>query len=454
MYDPIIDKSISSNQPYPSSYWADVAGTAPASDGQINKDINVDVAIIGAGYTGLSTALHLARNYGIKATVLEANKTAWGASGRNGGFILKSSGRKPYSTMQSQWGEEVMRGIYNEMCAGVDTVKSLISEGIDCDQQENGYIRVAHKPSMLKSLIDTASLQKKMFGYDVQVLSRDELHQQYMRDDNAYGAIRYQDGFGINPLKLAWGYQELAQKAGATIHCDSPVEQWRSVTSHTPGQSNQAHQVLHTPNGIVKAKKVVIATNGYTPKSLHPLVKNRTLPVLSQVIVTQPLTSEQLAACNFLTSNVIMDTRALKYYYRKLPDNRILFGGRGAITGKGAEDPYYANRLLAVLKTNFPALTSIKYDYTWSGWLSMSLDDMPHIYQNEQQNIFYAMGYCGSGVSFSVQAGKRLAQKVAGEISPDLPLYQKALPKFPFAPLRRVGQWGYFQYGKVKDQWF
>ncbi len=453
MYDPIVDKSIKSNQPYPDSYWADVSGTPPTASGQLNKDISVDVAIIGAGYTGLSTALHLARDHGIKATVLEANKTAWGASGRNGGFILKSSGRKPYSAMQSQWGEEVMRGIYNEMCAGVDTVKSLISEGIDCDQQESGYIRVAHKPSMLKSLIETASLQQKMFGYDVQVLSRDELHQQYMADDNAYGAIRYQDGFGINPLKLAWGYQELVQKAGVNIHCNSPVEQWYEESSHAQGKLNQTNQVLHTPNGIVKAKKVVVATNGYSAKSLHPLIKNRTLPVLSQVIVTQPLTAEQLAACNFLTSNVIMDTRALKYYYRKLPDNRILFGGRGAITGKGAEDPYYANRLLSVLKANFPPLASIKYDYTWSGWLCMSLDDMPHIYHNEQQNIFYAMGYCGSGVSFSVQAGKRLAQRVVGESLPNLPLYQKPLPKFPFAPLRRVGQWGYFQYGKIKDQW-
>ncbi len=453
MYDPIIDKSISSEQPYPNSYWADVAGSAPTASGQLNKDVSVDVAIIGAGYTGLSAALHLVRNYGIKATILEANKTAWGASGRNGGFILKSSGRKPYSTMQSQWGEEVMRGIYNEMCAGVETVKSLISEGIDCDQQENGYIRVAHKPSMLKNLIETASLQQKMFGYNVQVLSRDELHQQYMADDNAYGAIRYQDGFGINPLKLAWGYHKLVQKAGVNIHCNSPVEQWHEEFSYAHEKLSQTNQVLHTPNGIVKAKKVVIATNGYSAKSLHPLIKNRTLPVLSQVIVTQPLTAEQLAACNFLTSNVIMDTRALKYYYRKLPDNRILFGGRGAITGKGAEDPYYANRLLSVLKANFPPLTSIKYDYTWSGWLSMSLDDMPHIYHNEQQSIFYAMGYCGSGVSFSVQAGKRLAQRVAGETLPNLPLYQKPLPKFPFAPLRRVGQWSYFQYGKIKDQW-
>ncbi|ARD45328.1 FAD-binding oxidoreductase [Colwellia sp. PAMC 21821] len=449
MYDPLHDKSPGCDEKYPDSYWADVAGTPPEHDGQLDRDIEVDVAIVGAGYTGLSCALHLAREHGIKATVLEANQTAWGASGRNGGFVLKSSGRKPYATMQKQWGEEVMRGIYQEMCEGVDTVKSLIAEGIDCDQQDPGYIRVAHKPSMFKDLISAAKLQQKMFGYDVQILSRQDLHQQYMADQNAHGAIRYQDGFGINPLKLAWGYQRLARQAGVKIHCATPVESW-----HEQGQNEKTLQVLHTPNGIVKAKKVVIATNGYTPNGFHGLVKNRTLPVLSQIIVTQPLSPQQLEACNFLTSNVIMDTRALKYYYRKLPDNRILFGGRGAITGKGAEAPYFSERLLKVLKTNFPALENINYDYTWSGWLSMALDDLPHIYQNEQQNVFYSMGYCGAGVSFSVQAGKRLAQKVAGLDTPNLPLYQKALPKFPFAPFRRVGQWGFFQYGKVKDTWF
>lgn len=458
MYDPLIDESLSANAPYPNSYWAGVTeanttGKAPSDDGKLNSDITVDVAIIGAGYTGLSTALHLAREHGIKATVLEANRTAWGASGRNAGFILKSSGRKSYESMQAQWGEEVMRGIYQEMCEGVDTVKSFISEGIDCDPQDNGYIRVAHKPSMLKSLLDTAALQKKMFGYNVQEISREQLHQDYMADQNAFGAIRYQDGFGINPLKLAWGYQELARKAGVTIHCDSPVDNFEQELTQKPGQKSQTSHLLHTSNGIVKAKKVVIATNGYTAKNFHSLIKSKTLPVLSQIIVTQPLTKEQLAACNFLTSNVIMDTRALKYYYRKLPDNRILFGGRGAITGKNSADPYYANRLLSVLKSNFPALASIKYDYAWSGWLCMSLDDMPHIYQNEQESIFYAMGYCGSGVSFSVQAGKRLAQKVAGLTVPNLPIYQTPLTTFPFAPLRRVGQWGYFQYGKVKDRW-
>ena len=445
MYDPLHDKSPGCGEAYPDSYWAKTSGDAPENDGTLEQDIDVDIAIIGAGYTGMSCALHLAREHGIKAHVLEANQTAWGCSGRNAGFILKSSGRKSFSVMQKQWGEEVMRGIYREMSAGVDTVNQLINEGIDCDPQPLGYIKVAHKANKLKELTDLAKLQKEMFGYEVQILSKDELSQQYMNDQNAYGAIRYQDGFGLNPLKLAWGYQKLARKAGAKIYCSTPVTDWC--------EGEKQHQLI-TPQGIVNARKVVIATNGYTPQNFNTLVSERTLPVLSQIIVTEPLTDEQISACNFLTSNVVMDTRALKYYYRKLPDNRLLFGGRGAITGKGAEDPYYANRLLSVLKTSFPPLQSLDIAYAWSGWICMALDDLPHIYQNQTKDIFYSMGYCGAGVSFSVQAGKRLADKVAEKSVPDLPLYDRALPKFPLAPLRRVGQWGYFHYGKIKDTWF
>lgn len=448
MYDPLHHAFPGNGEAYPNSYWADSAmqssnhQNTPPDDGAITSDISVDVAIIGAGYTGLSCALHLAREHNINAHVLEANQTAWGCSGRNAGFILKSSGRKTYASMQAKWGEEVMRGIYAEMCAGVDTVNALIAEGIDCQAQAPGYLKVAHKPSMFKALLAQAKLQQDMFGYDIERLSQAQVRQQYMDDQNAYGALRYHDGFGLNPLKLAWGYQVLARAAGAKIHTSSPVTDWQTI-------NNQ--QCLITPRGRVTANKVVIATNGYTPKGFHPLIESKTLPVLSQIIVTEPLTDEQIAACNWLTSNVVMDTRALKYYYRKLPDNRILFGGRGAITGKKADDPYYPKRLLAVLKSSFPALKNLNYQYAWSGWICMSLDDIPHIYQNDEHSVFYAMGYCGSGVSFSAQAGKRLAQKVAGQTVPNLPLYQSPLPKFPLAPLRRLGQWGYFHYGKLKD---
>ena len=451
MYDPLHDTSPGYGEQYPDSYWANTSGTAPDNDGELTQDLDIDVAIIGGGYTGLSCALHLAREYGIKAHIFEANQTAWGCSGRNAGFILKQSGRMSFAAMQRKWGEEVMRGIYQEMSAGVDTVNQLISEGIECDAQAMGYIKVAHKENKLNELTALAKLQKDMFGYNVQVLSKSELSAQYMDDQNAFGAIRYQDGFGLNPLKLAWGYQRLANSAGVKIHCSSPVIAW-----HEKREKNLCgrHQELITPQGKVSARKVVIATNGYTPKGFNNIVTNRTLPVLSQIIVTEPLTAEQISACNFISSNVVMDTRALKYYYRKLPDNRLLFGGRGAITGKGADDPYFSNRLLSVLKTSFPALSSLNIAYAWSGWICMALDDIPHIFQNDAKDVFYSMGYCGAGVSFSVQAGKRLADKVAEQEVPNLPLYNRPLPKFPLAPLRRVGQWGYFHYGKIKDRWF
>ncbi|TKB46903.1 NAD(P)/FAD-dependent oxidoreductase [Thalassotalea mangrovi] len=443
MYDPLHHPNPGSGEPYPNSYWATTIETQNSVRESLTGDIETEVLIIGAGYTGMSTALHLAREHHIQPLVIEANQTAWGCSGRNAGFILKSTGRMAWSAMQKKWGEEVMRGIYQEACSGVELVNNLIDEGIDCQVQEKGYLKVAHKPSMMNTLTEQASLLNRLFGYDVQVLSKQELHQHYMQDEMAFGAIRFDDGFGLNPLKLALGYQELLAKAGVKVH------------TGTPALSCERHgdwHVVTTPKARIKAKKLVIASNGYTAKGFNPVINNRFLPVLSQIIVTQPLTQEQLQACNFLTSNVVMDTRALKYYYRKLPDNRILFGGRGAITGKGAQDPYYADRLLAVLKQSFPALSAIGYDYAWAGWICMSLDDIPHIY--EQDNVFYGMGYCGSGVSFSVQAGKRLAQRVAGMPMPQLPLYSRGLSKFPLPAMRRTGQWMYFQYGRVKDKYF
>ncbi|MCF6194951.1 MAG: FAD-binding oxidoreductase, partial [Kangiellaceae bacterium] len=318
MYDPLKDQSPGIGAPYPNSYWADNATGEPENNGVLQSDIDVDVAIIGGGYTGLSCALYLAKNHNIKAHLLEANQTAWGCSGRNGGFILKSTGRKPYSAMLKQWGSATTHKIYDEVNQGVDSVNQLIEQinadtKIDCEVQTKGYLRIAHKASMVSDLKAQSELLKKEFGYSTKILSSDELRESYFDCENAYGAILFPDGYGINPLRLAWGYQSLAQQAGAEIYTGSPVSRWEQQNNKT---------VLHTPKGIVTANKVIIATNGYTPKNFHSSIDNRTLPVLSQIIVTQSLTDEQLAETSFLTSNVIMDTRALKYYFRKLPDHR------------------------------------------------------------------------------------------------------------------------------------
>lgn len=172
------------------------------------------------------------------------------------------------------------------------------------------------------------------------------------------------------------------------------------------------------------------------------------------MIVTRSLTDTELAATQFVSSDVITDTRTLRFYYRKLPDNRILIGGRSAITGADACNPKHNNNLLRALTGKFSALGDLSFDYQWGGWVCVTFDDIPHIHQTEDDSsVFYAMGYGGSGVSFAVQAGMRLAEKVAGiSKGHDLPVLSKPMPKFPFAPFRRIGQRAFYHYYFARDE--
>lgn len=204
-------------------------------------------------------------------------------------------------------------------------------------------------------------------------------------------------------------------------------------------------------HGEVTANKVVCAGNAYTPKTFNYRTDDKYLPILSNIIVTEPLTDSELTEAGLNTRQVTMDTRVLKYYYRLLPDNRLLLGGRGAITGKDANNPIYANRLKYALGQCFPSLANKPISYNWTGWIAAAMDDMPHVY--EKDGVGYSLGYCGSGVSFSAQAGYRLAQSLVGEQTPDLPLYRQALPRFPLAKLRRIGQWSYYQLCWLKDRY-
>ncbi|GGD50609.1 NAD(P)/FAD-dependent oxidoreductase [Lacimicrobium alkaliphilum] len=444
MYDPLTTSSPGIGEPYPESYWAKNVQT-PTPNPLIGH-IDTPVAIIGAGYTGLSCAWHLAKNYQIPAVVLEANQIGWGCSGRNAGFVLNGTGRLSWTQIQSQWGAHTANRLYAEYRQGIDTVTDLIEQGkIACDKQTGGYLKVAHKASLVSGLQQQAGLLQQQFQDPVRFIDAKTLQQQYLNSEEAHGALLFPYCFGIQPLKLARGYAQLACEQGAQLYSHSPVTQWHKDKDKT---------VLTTSEGTVSADKVVIATNGYTPRQFHPGVDNRHFPVLSSVIVTEPLTDQQLKACGLKAGLMVMDTRSLKYYYRLLPDNRILFGGRGAIRGKDANHPCYRQRLLGALIQSFPQLRELQVAHFWSGWVSVSLDDYPRICQaDEAGNLFYSMGYCGSGVSFSTQAGKRLAQRVAGDNTlPDLPFFQSPLPRFPLARARRVGLWAFYHFGRLKDR--
>ncbi|ALS97351.1 NAD(P)/FAD-dependent oxidoreductase [Lacimicrobium alkaliphilum] len=443
MYDPLTSSSPGIGEPYPQSYWASEI-QAPAPN-PLEGHINTPVAIIGAGYTGLSCAYHLAIEHNIPSIVLEANQIGWGCSGRNAGFVLNGTGRLSWPQIQKKWGEQTAARIYAEYRAGINTVSELIEQGnIDCDKSTGGYLKVAHKASLVNGLEQQAELLQKQFQDPVHFIHARTLQQQYLHSQEAYGALLFPYCFGVQPLKLAMGYASLAEAQGVSLCSHSPVRQW---------QNQQGKHLLTTPGGTIKADRVVIATNGYTPRQFNGAVDNRHFPVLSSVIVTEPLTEQQLEACGLKPGLMVMDTRALKYYYRLLPDNRILFGGRGAIRGKDAGHLVYRQRLLNALLQSFPQLKGLQAEHFWSGWVSVSLDDYPRICKaDDTGSVYYSMGYCGSGVSFSTQAGKRLAQLVAGDHSlPDLPFFDSPLPKFPLASARRLGLWAFYHWGRLKD---
>ena len=441
MYDPLVNLN-PANQALPQSYWLSTA-TLPVAGAPLQGRHQADVAIIGGGFTGLLTAYYLSTEFGMSCHVLEANQVGFGASGRNAGFVLKGSGRLGYSQMADRWDLATAKGIYNEFSEAVARVDDLISRNkIACEPQEKGYLKVAHNAKALTSLRGAAEFISRNFGDDAEFISAGVFREQYMDHHQAFGALRLKDGFGVNPLKLLLGYKALALGSGVTISEQSCVLDWREETTG---------HVLRTEGGELHAKQVVCAGNGYTPKTFNTRLDNKFLPILSNVIVTAPLTPAELVASGLHTRQVTMDTRILKYYYRLLPDNRLLFGGRGAVWGKDAQNPVYGARLKEALNKCFPALTQTQVAYNWTGWIAASFDDMPHVFA--QNGVGYSLGYCGAGVSFSAQAAYRLAQSLAGIETPNLPLYRQPLPSFPFTQMRRLGQWGYYHYGWLKDKW-
>jgi taurine dehydrogenase large subunit len=433
-YDPLVSAGPGHNQDFAPTYWASTAGSPPPDDGPVRGDIDVDVAVIGGGYTGLATAFFLAKEHGIRATVLEANRLGWGCSGRNGGQSQNSGGRLSRSQWVARWGVDLARRMHDECTTAYRTLETLIHDhGIDCEPQPGGHLYIAHREKHLRKLEAEARVRAKLFGYRCEILDAETVRRAYVGDCEAVGAMHEPDGMGVHPLKLVFGCVNLVREFHARVHPASPVLQW---------ESRGGSHYLRTPGGTVRARAVAIATGAYTARTLHPSLADRYFPVLSNSMVTRPLLARELEACNWLTKQVITDTRTLRFYYRRLPDDRLQIGSRSAITGRDAPRRRHLDVLINGLHRKFPALRGIDIDFSWWGWVDVSHDMMPRIFQPDpMQDVFYALGYGGNGVSFSFQAGRRMAEKIAGKTdSHDLPILSSALPGHALAPFRRIGQ--------------
>ena len=455
-YDPLVAPDPGAGRAYAPTYWVASAGAAPGDDGPVAQDFDADVVIVGSGATGMATALALAREHGIQATVLEANQASWGCSSRSGGQGQNASGRLKRSQWIARWGLDTARRLDAEIRAGFEYFRSLTQE-IDCDAHDGGHLYIAHRPEKLEAVRREAALMHDTFGYATRMLTAETLRREYCDEREAAGAMFEPEGVGIHPLKFTYGLIARARALGVRLHPGSPVQGWSTEAG--------VHH-LRTPGGTVRARRVAVCTGGYTGQRLNPQLRNKIMPILSNSVVTRPLTEAELKACNFRSQTFMTDTRTLRFYYRLLKDNRLQIGSRSAVAGADAEDPVHEKLLTDAIARKFPPLAGIAIDHSWWGWVDVSHDMMPRITQPDPgQQLWYALGYGGNGVSFSQQAGRRLAERIAGkdlgrEIL-ELPIYRSPLP-YPnvlelmeseaFAPFRRIGQRFLYKWYWLRDE--
>ena len=446
LYDPLCDKTPGCNVDYAPTYWIDSVDIKPEDDGTVTANMTVDTAVIGSGFTGLATALFLAREHNIEAIVLEANRLSWGCTSRNGGQAQLSTGRLRRSQWLKKWGEATAKALHKEIYDGFDTFEAIIKdENIVCDLTEKGHLYIAHKPDILTELRVESELNNKVFSFNTEIIDGNKLKTEYVDERHSYGAMLEPIGLGIHPVKLAYGYARVARKYGVKIHTSSPVISW---------EEKAGYHHLVTPGGTVRARRVAVATGGYSHASLNPHLSYRYMPILSNSVVTSALTANQLEECGIKTNMIMTDTRILRFYYRLLPDNRFQIGTRSAVFGKDAGNKRHYDLLLEGLYHKFPTLRSVPIDYSWWGWVDVSHDMMPRVAEVGGKNIFYAFGYGGNAVSFSAQAGRRMAQRIAGVFDKkleQLPIYNSQLPKHPLRPFRRIGQWLLYRYYHLFD---
>ncbi|MCZ4352284.1 FAD-binding oxidoreductase [Roseovarius aestuarii] len=355
-----------------------------------------DVVIIGSGYTGLNAALELARG-GRQVMVIDAEDPGHGCSTRNGGQI--GSGIKAdLGTLTARLGATRAQAILAEDSAAQDWIEQRIKdEGIDCDYRRNGRFHAAHTPRHYEALAQ--SLTKTKRGGTAHMVPRAEQRRE-LGSDTYYGGAVFPRDASLHAGKYHRGLLNAAIKAGVHVvgHC----------AAHAISRDG-AQFDIQTAKGPVRARDVIVATNGYTT-GLTPWLQRRVIPIGSYIIATEPLPQDVIDTA-FPTDRVVSDTCKVVYYYRASPDRqRVLFGGRvsASETSSGAS----AGPLYDSMCRIFPQLRGTKISHSWSGTVAYTFDELPHI--GTHDGVHYAMGYCGVGVMMGSYLGMRLGQQVLG----------------------------------------
>lgn len=360
----------------------------------------VDVAVVGAGYTGLAAARELARR-GASVAVFEAQSAGWGASSRNGGMVL--SGLKlDAGQLAARYGLPAARQMFAASLASIDCVEQIVrEEAIDCAFERAGHLLLASKPVHARAFAAEAELLAREFGHRTELLAASDLRAE-IGSPIYHGGLVDPVSAGVNPAAYVAGLAGAALRAGAEIFEHTPVTQMaRDGSGWRVG----------TPRGSTQAGAVIVASGAYTGRAT-PRLQRKIVPLGSYIIATAPL-PHALVRELLPRGRMAFDTRHLLHYFRLTPDGRMLFGGRARFF---PESPAMVRASAQVLERDmtqvFPQLRGTPAEYAWGGTLDVAFDMMPHAGQTE--GCHYAVGYAGHGVAMATYLGTQLGAQLAG----------------------------------------
>lgn len=414
---------------YPQSYYAASANPVPQRPA-LQGETETDVCIIGAGYTGLSTALFLLEN-GFKVSIVEAAKVGFGASGRNGGQIVNSYSRD-IDVIERTVGPKQAQLMGQMAFEGGRIIRERIAKyDIKCDLKDGGVF-AAFTPKQMKHLEAQKKLWERFGHTQLEIMDAQRIRE-VVKTENYIGGMLDMSGGHIHPLNLALGEAAAVESLGGVIYEQSPAVRIE----------RGANPVVHTPEGRVKAKFIVVAGNAYLG-NLVPELAAKTMPCGSQVVATEPL-SEELAKSLLPQDYCVEDCNYLLDYFRLTGDRRLIYGG-GVVYG--AKDPANIEAMIRpmMLKT-FPQLKNVKIDYAWTGNFLLTLSRLPQV-GRIGDNIYYSQGCSGHGVTYTHLAGKILAEALRGQAERFDAF--GSLPHYPFpggrlfrVPFTAMGAWYY-----------
>lgn len=410
-----------SDAPRRGCWWDQTVPAAPSRP-RLDGDLSCDVAIIGAGYTGISAALHLAEA-GISAVVLESEYVGWGASGRNGGFCCLGGGMLSNAELDATFGHRARSEWRQTEVAAIRLAEDLISRfGLEVDRHSDGETQLAHRPQDVERLRAEVDDLAECYGLEARLTEKRELETAGM-NAGFHGALTVPVGFGLNPRKFISGLATAAEQAGARI-CEGT-----SVTD--VARAPQGWRV-QTSQGTLRAEKVIFATNGYSSEDLPSWFAGRYMPTQSSVLVTRPMTEAELGAQGWTSGQACYDTRNLLHYFRLMPDNRMLFGVRGGLLANARSEARALARARRDFDVMFPAWRAVETPHGWSGLVCIARQRMPYVGPvPDAPGLFAGLCYHGNGVAMAPYCGALLAD-LAMDRTP-----QRAYPKAVKRPLAR-----------------